>query len=250
MSHVLAPGPRRIRAIWSHVRQDWTYRSEQYNQIPFVIHAMGSTMKVEAQKYLKPAPALSEKLKPYPYFNYRKDTLVLDYLRCGNTPKYINEYIEAIDTAAAQLELSQDRPGEHTLKHLEVSFCCQVRDFAAIIHPFLNLNLDKLILVLHNHDKVFDYGHDYEKWARLTHRDSNWVWRKLNRGAHLGYPFKVEVWNPKGFRMDDDFILIEDMPSDEEYDSESMNEHPWVDEPPTESEEEDEDDEEGDEESG
>src|SRR6187402_2780752 len=115
-------GPRYIYTSWDHFESVWSYRAfERKNQIPASIYGYGGLMKADAMVLYKPAPQLD--LKAFPYFNYRTDTLVFQYRRCGNSEDDVDEYITAMHSAGQFLARHQQQSAAPGLRFLEVAYC-------------------------------------------------------------------------------------------------------------------------------
>lgn len=117
------PGPRVIRATWSHTHQRWVYLSlRQPNKVPFVVEGFNGAMTGLSTQLFKAAPQLSS-YPPYRWFNYAQDTLFLDFTYCIRTEADRVEFDTALWTAIYMLSRRSQSILRPNIKNLRISFC-------------------------------------------------------------------------------------------------------------------------------
>ncbi|CZR65151.1 uncharacterized protein PAC_15051 [Phialocephala subalpina] len=222
MSLALPPtNPRTIRAIWDHCNNRWSYRSfEEFNTIPAVIWYEKGLYADFATGLFLPAPSLGP-LPQYKYFDYKKDTLFLDYARCGNTLAGQYEYPRAIKKALRALVAEHMKEGSPKLKYLKITWCQQEdspTDFLNILRKITSL--EKVTLLSHDHyvDPMKSYDTCDVGASGREERDNDAMKAVVNAGELNFYPFEIKFCDRNGNPVEVDEESEEE---DEEDESES-----------------------------
>jgi hypothetical protein len=188
------PVGRTVKAWYHHDASRWTYFGGGAAKVPYVLTSFNKKVKVEALKYVAPAPAFGPG-GTYPYFDYNLDTLVLKYARCGTEVEEKGYYRQVIRSAIHSI-----RSSPYDLKFLEVDYCPEMApSLVGFVLMFRALpGLEQLTLRGHDHYPYPETHRHHE--GRIEH-DHNTMDQGVGNLRHHNLPFNIEVYDYFGHQF-------------------------------------------------
>lgn len=215
---------REIRAIFNEVHASWTYKTfDPVNQIPWLIHYDKGVLQAEIHRMYQPAPKLGH--HTFPYFNYSRDTLVLDYPRCryrGETEQA--NLIRAVRKAGKMLTEHQLDPKSPKLLRLRIAYCAFIDTPGKLLSPFASIKtMKEVTLQCHDHYALrnfYDGGwsEEYRTSIQDDDRDMTCI---VNNGDLKGWPWPVYMANARGNIIESDHEDEDENDGEEENDKDN-----------------------------
>jgi hypothetical protein len=145
---VFIPEVNTVRVIWHAPAQKWTYRTiYPPNKIPFAAVANNPAIRACAS-HLHAAPTIDGEC--FRSFDYKLDTLKIEYNRCGDSPEDILDHDTAITRALRRLRFS--RHARRQLQNLHIVFCNRKIKAVDVLKQLRRLRaLKHVTLQCHNH---------------------------------------------------------------------------------------------------